>query len=111
MPSECAREGAHSKGNRALTAAAIPEALRIIPTQLCHQYGYSGLSLYGNVVSLESFMRILLSSLPQGALAVRFPSLQPVFKHLMKLAVVRRRGLPFTKEVIESVANPMPVAK
>jgi hypothetical protein len=66
----------------------------------------SNLALYGNVVSLESFMRILVSSLPQGALSVRFPSLQPVFKHLMRLVVVNRRGLPYTKELLELLAKP-----
>ena len=71
----------------------------------------SNLSLYGNVVSLESFLRILLSSLPQGALGVRFPSLQPIFKHLMRLEVIRRRGLPFTREVLELTAPPVLAGK
>jgi hypothetical protein len=64
----------------------------------------SNLALYGNVISLEAFMRILVSSLPQGQLAVRFPSLQPAFKQLMRLAVIKRRGLPYTKEMLDLVA-------
>lgn len=66
----------------------------------------SNLALYGNVVSLEAFMRIVVSSLPQSHLATRYPSLQPIFKQLMRLAVVRRRGLPYTKEVLELTASP-----
>src|ERR1051325_3135889 len=33
----------------------------------------SNLALYGNVVSVEAFVRVLVSSLPQGHLASRFP--------------------------------------
>lgn len=65
----------------------------------------SNLALYGNVVSLEAFMRIIVSSLPQSQLAIRFPALQPIFKHLVRLVVVKRRGLPYTKEVLELTAS------
>lgn len=61
----------------------------------------SNLSLYGNVVSLESFVRILISSMPQGHLSSRFPTLQPVLKHLLRLMIIQRRGLPYCKEMLE----------
>jgi hypothetical protein len=65
----------------------------------------SNLALYGNLLSVETFIRIVVSSLPQGQLALRYPSLQPVFKHLMRLAVVKRIGLPYTKENVELVTS------
>lgn len=61
----------------------------------------SNRAIYGNVVSLEAFMRLVVSSLPQGHLGARFPALQPVFKQLMKLMIVQRRGIPFSDEVVE----------
>ena len=61
----------------------------------------SNLALYGNVVSLESFIRILVSSLPHGHLGVRYPALQPVFKQMMRLMVFQRRGVPYSKEMLE----------
>jgi hypothetical protein len=66
----------------------------------------SSLALYGNVVSLETFIRVVVSSLPQGRLGVRFPSLQPVFKHLMRLLIARRRGVPYSKEMLELAPAP-----
>jgi hypothetical protein len=71
----------------------------------------SSLALYGNVLSLEMFIRVVVSSLPQGRLGVRFPSLQPVFKHLMRLLVVRRRGVPYTKEMLELAPTPALAAR
>jgi hypothetical protein len=67
----------------------------------------SNLALYGNVVSVEAFVRILVSSLPQGQLGVRYPDLQPVFKQMMKLMVVRRRGMPYSKEVLDMAPVPL----
>jgi hypothetical protein len=67
----------------------------------------SNLALYGNVVSVEAFVRILVSSLPQGQLGVRFPELQPVFKQMMKLMVIRRRGMPYSKEVLDLAPVPL----
>jgi hypothetical protein len=46
-------------------------------------------------------MRLVVASLPQGRLGQRFPSLQPVFKQMMKLMIVQRRGIPFCDEVVE----------
>jgi hypothetical protein len=61
----------------------------------------SNMPLYGNVVSMEAFLRIVISSLPQGRLVVRVPSLHPVFQEMVKLLLVQRRGLPYTKEMLE----------
>jgi len=61
----------------------------------------SNMALHGNVVSLEAFVRVLVASLPQARLSVRFPELHPVFKHMMRLVVMHRRGIPFTREMLE----------
>jgi hypothetical protein len=66
----------------------------------------SNLALYGNVLSLETFIRVLVGSLPQGQLSARFPSLQPVFKRMMKLMVIPRRGIPYCKEMLEMAPTP-----
>jgi len=60
----------------------------------------SNMALHGNVVSLECFMRIVVSSLSQGRLAVRFPGLQPLFRRIMQMTVLNRRGIPFTRETL-----------
>lgn len=62
----------------------------------------SNLALYGNVVSVESFMRILISSLPQGHLALQFPSLQQVFKEMMRVTIMHRSGIPYSKDILNS---------
>jgi hypothetical protein len=71
----------------------------------------SNLAVYGNVVSLEIFVRILLSSVPQGQLGVRFPSLQPVIRQMLKLLIVQRRGIPYSREMLEIIPTTDPVAK
>ena len=60
----------------------------------------SNLALYGNVVSVESFVRILVASLPQGHLTARFPALQAVIKQMMKLSIARPRGIPYNPEIL-----------
>ena len=60
----------------------------------------------GNVVSLETFLRIVVSSLQQGQLASRIPGLQPVFKQLMNLMAEPRRGVPYTKEMLALAPTP-----
>jgi hypothetical protein len=60
----------------------------------------SNQALYGNVICLESFVRIVVSSLPQGQLAARFPALQPMLKQLMMLVVAQRRGLPYHEGIL-----------
>jgi len=66
----------------------------------------SNMALHGNVVSLETFVRILVSSLPQSRLGARFPGLQPVFKRMMRMVVARRCGVPYTKETLALVPTP-----
>ena len=39
---------------------------------------------------------------------MRFPELQPVFKQMMKLMVIRRRGMPYSKEILELAPIPVP---
>ena len=68
----------------------------------------SNLAIYGNVVSLEAFVRILVSSLPQGHLSARFPALQPIFKEMMKMTALQRRGVPYSKAIVETVPGLVP---
>ena len=63
----------------------------------------SNLALYGNVVAVETFVRILVSSLPQGHLATRFPALQAVTRQMMKLAIARPQGIPYNTEILNLV--------
>jgi hypothetical protein len=78
----------------------------IIPAYWPHVV-ISNLALYGNVVSVESFVRILVASLPQGQLGFRFPELQPVFKQMMKVMLGRRRGVPYCKDVLGLASMPV----
>ena len=66
----------------------------------------SNLALYGNVVSVEAFIRIIIASLPQGHLGKRYPKLRPLFKRLIKIIVAQRRGIPYLKEVLEIAPAP-----
>ena len=61
----------------------------------------SNMALHGNVVSLEAFVRVLVASLPQARLSARFPELQPVFEQMMRLVVRPRRGIPYSREMLE----------
>lgn len=61
----------------------------------------SNLALYGNVISVEAFVRILIASIPQGQLGKRFPKLQPLLNRLIKIMVAQRRGIPYIKELLE----------
>jgi len=61
----------------------------------------SNMALYGNVVSLETFVRIVVASMPQGRLGLRFPGLQPVLKQLMKVMATQRRGVLYSREMLE----------
>jgi hypothetical protein len=68
----------------------------------------SNMSLYGNVASLETFVRVVVASLPQGRLGVRFPGLQPLLKQLMKVMATQRRGILYSREMLELVpASPL----
>ena len=68
----------------------------------------SNMALHGNVVSLEAFVRVMVASLPQGRLSARFPDLQPVFERMMRLVVTRRRGIPYSREMLELAPEPGP---
>lgn len=72
----------------------------IIPAYWPHVV-VSNMAVYGNTVTVEAFVRILVSSLPQTHLGLRYPSLQPVVKQMLKLLLIQRRGIPYTKEVVE----------
>ena len=61
----------------------------------------SNVPLYGNVVSVETFVRIVITSLPNGRLVLRAPGLHPIFQEMVKLLLVPRRGLPYSKEVLD----------
>ena len=69
----------------------------------------SNLALYGNIVSLETFVRVLVASLPHGQLGVRFPALHKVIQHMMKLMANQRRGVLYSREMLELVP-PTPLA-
>ena len=69
----------------------------------------SNLALYGNIVSLETFVRIIVASLPQGQLGVRFPALNPIIQQTMKLMATQRRGVLYSREMLELVP-PTPLA-
>ena len=68
----------------------------------------SNMALNGNVVSLEAFVRLIVASLPQGRLRTCFPDLQPVFQHMIRLAVAHRRGIPYSREMLELAPVPAP---
>jgi hypothetical protein len=69
----------------------------------------SNLALYGNIVSLETFVRIMVASLPQGQLGMRFPALHQVIQQMMKLMATQRRGVLYSREMLELVP-PTPLA-
>ena len=61
----------------------------------------SNMTLCGNVVSMETFMRITAASLPQNPLGTRFPVLQPVLRQVVKIVTASRHGIPYTSELFE----------
>lgn len=61
----------------------------------------SNMALYGNIASLETFIRVVVASLPQGRLVTRFPALEAVIKQLMKMMSNQRRGLLYSRELLE----------
>ena len=66
----------------------------------------SNMALHGNVLSLETFMRVVVSSIPQSRLGGRFPGLQPTLKQIMRMVVTPRRGIPYTKEALALAPTP-----
>ena len=93
------RQGSFPVLGFALTNTKCSISSGVIPGSWPHVV-ISNLALYGNVVSVETLVRILVSSLPQGHLATRFPALQAVTKQMMKFAIARPRGIPYNSEVI-----------
>ena len=71
----------------------------------------SNTPLYGNVICLESFARILVSSLAHVPIGDRVSGLQPVLHPLMKLTVAHRRGVPYTKGMLDLAPTPTLAAK
>jgi hypothetical protein len=71
----------------------------------------SNLPLYGNVVSFEAFVRILVSSLPHGYLGTRFPGLVEVAKEILKLMGAQRPGIPYCKEILNLAPTGVLVGK
>ncbi|HTL18904.1 MAG TPA: hypothetical protein VL793_16825 [Patescibacteria group bacterium] len=69
----------------------------------------SNLAIYGNIVSIETFVRIMVASLPQGQIGQRFPALHQVIQQMMKLMATQRRGILYSREMLELVP-PVPLA-
>jgi hypothetical protein len=67
----------------------------------------SNMALHGNVVSLEAFVRVMVASLPQARLSLRFPDLQPVFEQMMRLVVRPRRGILYSGDLMELRPGPL----
>ena len=67
----------------------------------------SNMALHGNVVSLEAFVRVMVASLPQAHFSTRFPDLKPVFERMMRVVVKRRRGVPYSREMLEVAPGPV----
>ncbi len=66
----------------------------------------SGMTVCGNVVSLETFVRIAVSSLSHGQLTSRFPGLQEVLRPMVRLIIAYRRGLPYHRESLVVAPSP-----
>lgn len=66
----------------------------------------SNQALYGNVVSVETFVRIVVSSLPQGQFNLRLPSLEAAFRQMLRLTLQQRRGVPCTREMLDMAPAP-----
>jgi hypothetical protein len=66
----------------------------------------SNMSLHGNVISLEAFVRLMVASLAQGRFGARYPHLQPVFERMMRVVVKPRRGIPYSREMLNLAPGP-----
>jgi hypothetical protein len=66
----------------------------------------STMALHGNVVSLETFVRLMVASLPTARLSARFPDLQPVFQRMMRIVARPRRGIPYSREMLHAAPGP-----
>ncbi|HZL42964.1 MAG TPA: hypothetical protein VFD66_06760 [Verrucomicrobiae bacterium] len=72
----------------------------IIPAYWPHLV-VSNLTLYGDAVSMEAFVRIMIASMSQGRLLVRFPGMQQLVKQMLWVMILQRRGIHYTKEALE----------
>jgi hypothetical protein len=70
----------------------------------------SNMSVCGNILSLETFVRIMVSSIGPGRLALRFPGLEPVLRPMVRLVIAYRRGLPYHRESLALAPSPAPTA-
>lgn len=82
----------------------------IIPAYWPHVV-VSSLTLYGDVVSVEVFVRILIASMAQGRLLFRFPGLQQLVKQMLWMMILQRRGTPYNKDILELAPKNALVAK
>jgi len=98
------RQGNYPQMGLARTPLRCAICSGVIPAGWPHVL-VSNQPLYGNVVCLESFIRILVSSVPEGHLARRFPSLLPTLKKLMTLVLTRRPGVPYLPEMLKYVPS------
>jgi hypothetical protein len=71
----------------------------------------SNLTLYGDAVCLEAFVRVLVASMSQGRLLIRFPGLQQLVKQMLWLLILQRRGVAYTKDILELAPKGALVAK
>lgn len=94
------RRGAYPQAGFSPNPARCAVCSAIIPAGWPHVV-VSSQPLYGNVICLESFFRILVSSVPAGRLASRFPSLLPVLKGLMTLVLTQRAGVPYHLDILK----------
>ena len=60
----------------------------------------SNLPQYGNVVSVEGFIKIVVSSLPNGQLGIRYPGLKELAREILKLMGAQRPGIPYHREML-----------
>ena len=77
----------------------------IIPAYWPHVV-ISNMALHGNLLSLETFMRVVVASIPQSHLGGRLLSLQPALRQMMRVVVSPRRGIPYTKETLALAPTP-----
>jgi hypothetical protein len=82
----------------------------IIPSYWPHVV-VSNLTLYGDAVSMEAFVRILVASMSQGRLLMRFPGLQKLVKQMLWVLILQRRGMPYNREILDVAAKNVLVAK
>jgi hypothetical protein len=96
--------------SRSPTAAQCSISGMLIPAGWPHLV-LSNSTAYRGVVSVETFVKILVSSLPQGQLGTRFPGLQETIRHMIKLSISRVPGIPCHPEIFNLVPAEKPLMK